>query len=137
MKTILVVDAQGGGLGKQIISSIRQKITTTDIRILAVGTNSVATSNMLKGGADIGATGENSVKVCAKQADIIVGPIGIVINDAMYGEVSSMIANVIGESNAIKILIPFNQCSNIIVGVKNQTMSSLIDEAIEKIKEYL
>ncbi len=131
MKNILVVDAQGGGLGKQLITLIKQKVE--NVKIIAVGTNSVATTNMLKGGADIAATGENSIKVCAKDADIIIGPIGMVIADSMYGEVTPKMALYIGESKAVKILIPFNQCDNIIVGIKNQPLSTFVDEAIDKI----
>ncbi len=83
---ILVIDAQGGGIGKAAVSSLKSAFPNAEI--VAVGTNTVATSAMLKAGADHAATGENSVIVCSKDADFIVGPVGIVIADAMYGEIT-------------------------------------------------
>lgn len=135
MKNILIIDAQGGGLGKQLISTIKQNVN--NIEIMAVGTNSVATSNMLKAGADHAATGENSIVVCSKKADIIVGPIGIVITDSLYGEITKAMAVAIGQSNATKVLIPFNSCDNIIVGIKDSNMTSLVNEAVLKIKQIV
>lgn len=135
MKNILIIDAQGGGLGKQLISTIKQNIN--NVEIMAVGTNSVATSNMLKAGADHAATGENSIVVCSKKADIIVGPIGIVIADSLYGEITKTMAVAIGQSNATKVLIPFNSCDNIIIGIKDSNMTSLVNEAILKIKQIV
>lgn len=99
-----------------------------------MGTNTIATASMLKAGADNGATGENAVIVGARNADIIVGPIGIAIADSLLGEISPAMAVAIGQSNA-KILIPVNKCNNIVIGVGDKTTSELIAEAIEKIKE--
>ena len=135
MKNILIIDAQGGGLGKQLITIIKQ--TISNVEIMAVGTNSVATSNMLKSGADHAATGENSIVVCSRKADIIVGPIGIVIADSLYGEITKEMAVAIGQSNATKVLIPFNSCDNIIVGIKDCNMASLVNEAMLKIKQII
>ncbi len=127
---ILVVDAQGGGIGKQLVLAIKEHIPSAEI--MAVGTNSAATAVMLKAGATHAATGENAVVVAAKKADIIVGPVGIVIADSLYGEVTPKMATAIAQSNAKRILIPFNQCDNIIVGV-NCTISQQIKNVIEEI----
>ena len=128
---ILVIDAQGGGIGRQLITEIR-KLSRND-QITAVGTNSVATSAMLKAGADIAATGENAVRVNARSADVIIGPIGIVIADAMYGEITPAMALAVAQSDATKILLPVNKCDNYIAGVDNLTVSHLIDEALKKL----
>lgn len=128
---ILVIDGQGGMLGKQLVEAIRKTIPAAEI--IAVGTNSTATSNMLKAGADNGATGENSVLVAARRADIIVGPIGIVIADSLLGEITPAMAIAIGGSDAKKVLIPMNKCSNIIVGVGSMSTSQMIAEAVQTI----
>ncbi len=128
---ILVIDAQGGGIGRQLITEIRK--LSRDDQITAVGTNSVATSAMLKAGADIAATGENAVRVNARSADVIIGPIGIVIADAMYGEITPAMALAVAQSDAVKILLPVNKCDNYIAGVDNLTISHLIDEALKKL----
>ena len=135
MKKIVVIDAQGGGLGKQLITNIKEELE--DIRIIAVGTNSIATSAMLKAGADVAATGENAVAVNARDADIIVGPIGIIIADAMYGEVTPTIANAVSSSSAKKVLIPFNQYEIFIVGVQEQNVKAFVKETIEQLKKVL
>lgn len=127
---ILVVDAQGGGIGKQLVLAIKEHIPGAEI--MAVGTNSAATAVMLKAGATHAATGENAVIVAAKKADIIVGPVGIVIADSLYGEVTPKMATAIAQSSAKRILIPFNQCDNIIVGV-NCTISQQINNVIDQI----
>ena len=135
MKKIVVIDAQGGGLGKQLITNIKEELE--DVRIIAVGTNSIATSAMLKAGADVAATGENAVAVNARDADIIVGPIGIIIADAMYGEVTPTIANAVSSSSAKKVLIPFNQYEIFIVGVQEQNVKAFVKETIEQLKKVL
>ena len=129
---ILIVDGQGGGVGKQLIQSIKSAFP--DDFIMAVGTNSTATSAMLKAGATAGATGENAVAVAAKKADIIVGPIGIVIADALYGEITPTMALAIAQCNAKRILLPFQHCDNIIVGVGDFNIANLINLAINEIK---
>jgi len=128
---ILVIDAQGGKLGKQLISSLREAIP--DAHITAVGTNSVATSNMLRGGADEAATGENSVVVACRRADVIVGPIGICIADAMLGEITERMAAAVGRSDAKRVLIPFNNCDTNVVGVGTQSMGRLVMEAVSAV----
>ena len=130
---VLVVDGQGGMLGKQMVEAVRKLIPNAEIT--AVGTNTMATASMLKAGADNGATGENSVVVAVRSADIIVGPIGIVIADSLLGEITPKMAAAIGSSSAKKGLLPVNKCNNIIVGVGNKSTSSLIAEAIETIRE--
>lgn len=133
MKKVLIIDGQGGLLGKQMVAACKELIPEAEIT--AVGTNTMATSAMLKAGATNGATGENAVIVGARRADIIVGPVGIVIADSLLGEITPAMATAIGQSEAIKILLPVNKCNNIIIGTKDKSTSDLIDEAIEKIRE--
>lgn len=129
---ILVIDAQGGGIGRQLITAIKQSIPNAEVT--AVGTNSAATSAMLKAGADGAATGENAVAVCSRTADIIVGPIGIAIADSMLGEVTPAMALSVAQSKAAKILIPFNHCGCTVVGVQDAGTAQLIQQAVECIK---
>ena len=129
---VLVIDGQGGMLGKQLVEAIRKTIPNAEITV--VGTNSTATANMLRAGADNGATGENSVLVTARHADIIVGPIGIVIADSLLGEITPAMSTAIGRSEAKKVLIPMNKCNNIIVGVGSISTSQMIAEAIQTIR---
>lgn len=128
---ILVIDGQGGGLGKLLVSEIREKVK--DVEITAVGTNSIATGVMLKAGADQGATGENAAVVCSRDADIIIGPMGIVIADALLGEITPRMATAIGQSRAKRILIPLNLCDNIVVGAESGSMSKYVKAAIDEI----
>ena len=129
---ILVIDSQGGGIGKQLITAIKQELP--DAKIIAVGTNSNATAAMLKAGADEVATGENSVVVCSRNADVILGPIGIVIADAMLGEITPKMSLAVAQSKAVKVLIPFNNCNNLIAGVSDLNIKALINDALLKIK---
>lgn len=133
--TILIVDAQGGGLGRQLISTIRK--TIGDLHILAVGTNTAATSAMLKAGADEAATGENSVLVASRKADFIIGPIGMVIANAMLGEITPAMARAIAEADARRIMIPFSSCDNYIAGVSDYSTGRLIQEAVDQLKTVL
>ncbi len=135
MNKILIIDGQGGLLGKQLVETIRKLIP--EVEITAVGTNPTATTNMLKAGAANGATGENAVKVCARSADIIVGPIGIAIADSLLGEITPDMAVAIGQSNAKKVLIPINKCNNIIAGTGDKSTSELITDAIDKISKLI
>ena len=132
---ILVIDAQGGGIGKQVVAAVKQRFPQTEIT--AVGTNSAATTAMLKAGADHGATGENAVIVGCRKADVIIGPIGIVIADALYGEITPAMALAVGQSNAKRILIPVNHCDNIIVGVLDLSIGTLVEGVAEKIGSLL
>ena len=125
---ILVIDAQGGGIGKQLVSAIKENIPSAVIT--AVGTNSAATSAMLKAGADNAATGENAVVVNSKKAEVIVGPIGFVIADALFGEITPVMAKAVAQSSAKRILIPINHCDNIVVGVSDLNIKKLIQDVI-------
>ena len=128
---ILVIDGQGGRLGAQLIKEIRTRLPQS--RIMAVGTNSVATAAMLKAGAEESATGENPVVVACRKADVIVGPVGIVIADAMLGEITEKMACAVARADAKRILIPMNRCDHIIAGVGEQSLSALIADAVDKI----
>ena len=131
---ILIIDGQGGNIGYRVAKMVLEQIPNADVRV--VGTNSTATSNMLKAGSDIqGATGENAVIVACRKADIIVGPVGIVIADALLGEVTPEMAKAVAQSNAVRVLIPFNRCDTVIAGTENISTSSLIDAAVKKIKQ--
>ena len=132
---VLVIDAHGGGVGKQLVSSLRSAFS--DMEIMAVGTNSTATSVMLKAGASHAATGENAVVVACRKADVIVGPLGIVIADAMYGEITPAMALAVAQSNATRILIPFNQCDNIVIGIGDYAVGRFVQSAIQEVKRLL
>ena len=132
---ILVIDAQGGGIGKQIVSALKKKYP--EQYITAVGTNSLATSAMLKAGADAAATGENSVIVCSRRADVIIGPVGIVIADALLGEITAAMAAAVGQSPAKRILVPVNHCDNYIVGVTDLSMAKLIEGVVTEVGKLI
>ncbi len=134
-RTVMVVDAQGGGLGRQLIDTIKKSIP--DVYIIAVGTNSIATGAMLKAGADEAATGENSVIVAARRAEVIIGPLGMVITDAMLGEITPKIAAAIAQADAKRIMIPFSNCDNYIAGVADFSMGRLMTDAVGQLKKLL
>jgi len=129
---ILVIDAQGGGVGRQLVGAI--KAALPDVTVTAVGTNSAATAAMRKAGADRAATGENAVLVNCRCADVIVGPVGIVIADAMYGEVTPAMAIAVGQSRARRILLPMTHCDNTIVGVGDLSVARLVQAAVEALR---
>ena len=130
---ILVIDGQGGRLGKLLVEGLRQANVPGEI--LAVGTNSIATASMVKAGADAGATGENPVVVCCRDADFILGPIGILSADSLMGEITETMAVAIGRSRAQKILVPLNRCHTTVVGMKDLTMSELVQEAVSLVSK--
>jgi hypothetical protein len=132
---ILVIDGQGGRIGREVIERIRAEQLPCEIT--AVGTNSVATSSMLKGGADQAATGENAVRVNARFADIIIGPIAIVIADGLLGEITPEMAVAVGQSHAKKLLIPAGHCSNLVVGAVDIPVKSLLNSVIDQLKSML
>ncbi|MBR3196300.1 MAG: DUF3842 family protein [Clostridia bacterium] len=129
-KKVLVIDAQGGGVGKQLILLLKKRIP--DVFITAVGTNTQATLSMLKAGADEGATGENAVIVACRKARVIVGPVGIAIADSLMGETTPKMAKAVGQSDAVRVLIPFNHCDSLIVGTSQMSVSQLIEQAVEE-----
>lgn len=129
---ILVIDGQGGKIGRQLIEGILQG--SFDAKITAVGTNSIATSNMIKGGAKNAATGENAVVAGCRTADVIIGPVGIVIADSLLGEITPQMAVAVGQSSAVRLLIPVNKCDNIVVGCPEQSVSDLIAKTLTQLK---
>ena len=132
---ILVMDAQGGGIGKQVITAVRTRFP--DVTITAVGTNAAATTAMLRAGADEGATGENAAVVCCRRADVIIGPVGIVIADALLGEVTPRMAVAVGQSAAKRILIPVNHCANFIAGVADLSVGRLVDSVVAELEKTI
>ena len=133
--TILVIDGQGGRLGQQLVSQVHTRFP--EVSLIAVGTNSIATAAMIKGGATQAATGENAVCVACRKADIIVGPIGIVIADALLGEITPRMAQAVGQSAAKRILIPMNRCDTRIAGLGDQPMAVLVADALAQIGALL
>ena len=130
---VLVIDGQGGGLGKQLVAALSAQCP--EIRLTAVGTNSLAANAMRKAGAQRAATGENAVVVNCRHADIIVGPIGIVIADALLGEITPAMAAAVCQSPARRVLVPINHCENIVVGVPDQPIGQLVAAAAQKVRE--
>ena len=132
---VLIIDGQGGGLGKQLVAALSTQCP--EARLTAVGTNSLAANAMRKAGAPRAATGENAVVVNCRTADVIVGPIGIVIADALLGEITPAMAAAVCQSDATRVLIPINHCDNIVVGVPDQPIGQLVTAAVEKVKELI
>ena len=136
MRNILVIDGQGGKLGRLLVESLRQSGT---FQITAVETTAIATSKMLRGEPDEAATGENAVRVCSRRADVICGPIGIVIADAMNGEVTPAIALAVGRADAVRVLIPMNRltahkrCDNRVAGIRDVPLAELVRDAVRQI----
>ncbi|QOX65928.1 DUF3842 family protein [Anoxybacterium hadale] len=131
---IAVIDGQEGGIGRQIIEEIRQRIYW-DIQIIALGTNSLATSFMVQGGANVGATGENAVQSAAPKVDLILGSVGIIAANSMKGEVTEAMALAVVSSPARKFLIPHEKSGIKISGVdESLNTSQLIEKAVKSIK---
>ena len=129
---ITIIDGHGGLLGAQLVREITAEFP--EAVLTAIGTNSSATAAMLKAGAKQAATGENPVVVACRHADFIIGPIGIVIADSLYGEITPKMAKSVGQSRAVRILIPMNKCDNLIAGVGELTTSELIADVISKLR---
>ena len=130
---ILVIDVQGGKRGRTLIEEIIK--IRPEAEVICAGTNSAATANMLKGGASAGATGENAVCVCAAGADVIAGPIGIVMADSLMGEISARIAFAVAKSKAKKVLIPYNKCGATVAGTEDTPLSELVKKCAKTIAE--
>ena len=130
--TVVVMDGQGGKMGSMLIERI--KAGAIPCAVTAIGTNSIATSAMLKAGADAGATGENPAIVACRTADVIIGPIGILAADSLMGEVTPSMAVAVGQSGAKKLLLPVNLCNNIVVGTQSLPRAKLIGEAVELLR---
>lgn len=133
MLKIIVVDGQGGGIGSLIVKKLRDEFGDT-IEILALGTNASATAAMMKSRANKGATGENAIIWNANRADIIIGPLSIVLPNAMLGELSPKIAEAIVASNAKKILLPMNQEGIDMIGLEKEPLPHMIEKIIEAVK---
>lgn len=130
---IVVIDGQGGRMGCHVIEGIRA--ARLPVSVTAIGTNALATAAMLKAGADRGATGENPVVVACREADVIIGPIGILAADSLLGEVTEKMAVAVGRSRATKLLLPVNQCRNIVVGTQQLTMAQIAQEAAAQVRQ--
>jgi len=130
---IAIVDGQGGGIGKRIVEILSRQLKL-DHELIALGTNALATSNMIRAGASIGATGENAIKVTSQKADYIIGPIAIVMADSMMGEITPIMASAIASSSAKKILIPLNKCNTAVVGTKSTKLNDLLEMIVEEIQ---
>lgn len=129
---IAVVDGQGGGIGRQYIESLTKALPKDlPVIIRALGTNSAATANMIRAGATDGATGENAIIHNAKKADIIAGVVAIVVPDSILGELSPAMANAVGQSDALRILIPFDSCNTRIAMLSTGTLQQFIDKAVQ------
>lgn len=134
---IIIIDGQGGKMGSLLIEKIKSSSILSSYRIIAIGTNSIATAAMLKAGADAGATGENPVIVNCKDADFIAGPIGILAADSLLGEITPAMAIAVGQSLAQKILLPVNKCNHHIAGIGNLTMQELIYDAVRQMESLV
>lgn len=126
---ILVIDGQGGGVGRSIVAAL--KAAMPHMPVLALGTNAQATAAMLKAGAEQGATGEGAIRYQCKTADVIMGVTGILHANAMLGEITPGIAAAVSLSEAKKVLVPLDRCGLIIAGVEKQPLDSLIRKAVE------
>ena len=128
---IMIMDGQGGGVGKNIAERLKEHGLAG--AIIVVGTNAVATSNMMRAGIAVGATGENAVIYNAARAEIIVGPIGIIVPNAMYGEITPRMTTAVGESDARKILIPVQNAHIYIAGMEPKNLSECVNAAVTEI----
>ena len=131
---IMVIDGQGGRMGKSIVEQMKRNFPEDEI--LAIGTNSIASAAMLMSGADAGATGENPAIVGCRTADLIIGPLGIVIADSLLGEITPAMAAAIGQSRAKKILLPVNRCQHYVVGCRNLPLGELVRMAVELVRQF-
>jgi NAD(P)-dependent dehydrogenase (short-subunit alcohol dehydrogenase family) len=129
---IAVIDGQGGGMGRAIVESLKERYGN-EVVITALGTNTLATSAMLKAGADEGATGENAIVYNSSKADVIMGAIGIVAANSMLGELTPAMAAAVAASPAKKVLIPVSKCNIQVAGVPDMAMQRYIDEAVNMI----
>lgn len=132
---IVVIDGQGGRLGKLLVEGVRGRMPQAEI--YAIGTNALATASMLKAGADFGATGENPVVRAVMDADGVLGPVGIVVANAILGEVTPAMAEAVGSCRGRKFLIPMNNCGVVVAGVTEQPLSAYVASAVESLAAAL
>jgi hypothetical protein len=129
---ILVIDGQGGKMGKAVVEQLKASFPQQEL--IAIGTNSIATSTMLKAGADMGATGENPVVYNSMDSDIIIGPIGIIVADSLLGEVTPKMAAAISGCKASKVLIPSNKCNSHVVSTQNLNLTEYVTLVVDRVK---
>lgn len=127
---IIIIDGQGGGVGKALTEQLKSRLP--DQPLLALGTNAMATAGMLKAGADMGATGESAIIYNCRDADIILGPIGIVLAWSMLGELSPAMAQAVGESKAVRILVPIGKCRTKVAGLPDIPLSAAVEAAVNE-----
>lgn len=132
---LLVIDGQGGGVGKSLVQALKAALPRQEV--LALGTNAAATAAMLKAGADMGATGENAICFQCGKADIILGVMGILQAHSMLGEISPAMAAAVSASPAEKVLLPMERCGLHVVGVGKQTLEAAIQGAVAKARELI
>ena len=132
---LTIIDGQGGMLGAQLVREIIARFP--EVKVSAVGTNASATAAMIKAGVKRAATGENPVIVACRTADVIIGPVGIVIADSLLGEVTPAMALAVAQANATRILIPMNKCDNLIAGVGDLSTAALIEDVIAKLDKII
>lgn len=132
---VVVIDCQSGRIGQLFVEKVVK--AKLPCQLIAIGSNAIATSAMLKAGASVGATGENPVIVACRTADIIVGPIGILAADSMLGEITPAMAAAVGQSGAKKLLLPVNLCNNIVVGTQSLSLSAILEEGVEALRQIL
>lgn len=130
-KKICVIDGQGGGIGSVIIKKLKERFEEK-IEVIALGTNAIATAQMLKTRANKGASGSNAIVQTVKKVDIIIGPVGIIMPQAMMGEVTPLMAEAVASADAKKILLPLTLENMEIVGVKGLPLPQLVDELLDK-----
>ena len=130
---VLIIDGQGGRMGAQLVEGLKNAVPAACIT--AVGTNAIATSAMVRAGALQAATGENAGVVNSRRADIIAGPLGIVMADSLLGEITPAMAAAVAQSEAFKVLLPVNRCNHVVVGVQDLSMGQLISQAVQRISQ--
>ena len=136
MRTVLILDGQGGGVGSRLVKLLKPRLSG-DCRLLCVGTNVAATAAMLKAGADFGATGENPVVRGVMDADGVLGPVGIVVANAILGEVTPAMAEAVGSCRAKKFLVPMNSCGVVVAGVEELPLPAYVARAVEALAAEL
>lgn len=132
---IVIIDGQGGKMGRTVIEQLKKAFPAQEL--VAIGTNSIATSSMIKAGASLGATGENPILVACRDADVIIGPVAIVMADSLLGEITPAMAGAISASNAYKILIPTNRCNHFIAGCQAVSLTESIRSVCEEVARIL
>lgn len=132
---VLIVDGQGGGIGRGLVEQMKK--LCPDQPLIVVGANAMATGTMLRAGAEQGATGENAVCVTCQDADLILGPMGIILANAMLGEITPRMALAVSESNAMKILVPIKKCKVQVAGVQDAPLTGYLYEAAQQAAQWI